>query len=82
MMTDPAPATKPEILHLVEQQIETFRRDGPMTDFQLEEYRARSAKITRLYQELDHIARARALPRFARAATCCSRLQSVTQPAA
>jgi hypothetical protein len=67
MVTDPAPAIKREILQLVEQQIETLRRDGPMTDSHLDEYRARSAKITRIYQEHDHIARARLSPRFARA---------------
>ena len=67
MMTDPASAIKREVLQLVEQQIETLRREGRLTDSNLEEYRARSAKIARLYQELDHITRTRMFPRFARA---------------
>jgi hypothetical protein len=67
MITDPASAIKCEVLQLVEQQIETLRREGRLTDSNLEEYRARSAKIARLYQELDHIARTRIFPRFARA---------------
>jgi hypothetical protein len=42
MMTDPATAIKHEVLQLVELQIETLRREGKLTDCDLEEYRARS----------------------------------------
>jgi hypothetical protein len=59
MMTDPATAIKREVLQLVELQIETLRRDGRLTDRDLEQYRARSGKISHLYQELDHIGRTR-----------------------
>jgi hypothetical protein len=59
MMTDPAAAIKREVLHLVELQIETFRREGRLTDCDLEQYRARPGKISRLYQELDRIGRGR-----------------------
>jgi hypothetical protein len=59
MMTDPASAIKCEVLHLVEPQIETLRRDGQLTDSDLEGYRARSGEISRLYQELDRIRRTR-----------------------
>ena len=45
MMTDPASAIKCEVLHLVEPQIETLRRDGQLTDSDLEGYRARSGEI-------------------------------------
>jgi hypothetical protein len=59
MMTDPATAIKHEVLQLVELQIETLRREGKLTDCDLEEYRARSGKISHLYQELDRIGRTR-----------------------
>ena len=59
MMTDPATAIKREVLQLVELQIETLRRKGSLTDCDLEQYRARSGKISRRYQKLDRIGRAR-----------------------
>jgi hypothetical protein len=59
MMTDPATAIKHEVLQLVELQIETLRREGRLTDCDLEQYRARSGKISSLYQELDRIGRTR-----------------------
>ena len=59
MMTDPASAIKREVLQLIELQIETLRREGRLTDSDLEQYRARSGKISRLYQELDRIGRTR-----------------------
>lgn len=59
MMTDPASATKREVLQLIELQIETLRREGRLTDSDLEQYRARSGEISRLYQELDRIGRTR-----------------------
>lgn len=58
-MTDPATAIKREVLQLVELQIETLRREGCLTDCDLEEFRARSGKISDLYRELDRIGRAR-----------------------
>ena len=59
MMTDPAPDIKREVLHLVEVQIETLRRDGHLTDSDLGQYRTRFGEISRLYQELDRIGRTR-----------------------
>lgn len=48
MMTDPATAIKHEVFQLIDQQIETLRRDGGLTDRDLDEYRTRSGEITRL----------------------------------
>jgi hypothetical protein len=48
MMTDPASAIKREVLQLIELQIETLRREGRLTDSDLEQYRARSGEIFRL----------------------------------
>ena len=59
MMTDPATAIKHEVLQLVELQIETLRREERLTECDLEQYRARSGRISCLYQELDRIGRAR-----------------------
>jgi hypothetical protein len=59
MMTDPATAIKHEVQQLVELQIETLRREGKLTDCDLERFRARSGRISRLYQELDRIGRTR-----------------------
>jgi hypothetical protein len=59
MMTDPASATKREVLQLIELQIETLRREGRLTESDLEQYRARSSEISRLYRELDRIGRTR-----------------------
>jgi hypothetical protein len=67
MMTDPTSDIKREVLQLVELQIETLRRDGHLTDSDLEQYRARSGEISRLYQELDRIGRTRFDLRSARA---------------
>jgi hypothetical protein len=58
-MTDPAAAIKREVLHLVELQIETCRREECLTDCDLEQYRAHFGKISRLYRELDRIGRGR-----------------------
>ena len=44
MMTNPASAIKREVLQLIELQIETLRRDGHLTDSDLEQYRARSGE--------------------------------------
>jgi hypothetical protein len=67
MMTDPSSGIKREVLQLIELQIETLRREGRLTDSDLEQYRARSGEISRLYQELDRIGRTRVNWRFARA---------------
>jgi hypothetical protein len=69
MMTDPATAIKREVFQLIDLQIETLRREGHLTDRELDEYRTRSGEITRLYRELDRIGRSRVspLPQFARA---------------
>lgn len=68
-MTDPATAIRREVFALIDQQIETLRREGRLTDRDLDEYRTRSGEITRLYGELDRIVRDRIfLPQgFARA---------------
>jgi hypothetical protein len=49
MMTDPA-SIKREVVQLIELQIETLRREGRLTDSDLEQYRARSGEISRLYR--------------------------------
>ena len=69
MMTDPAAAIKREAFHLIDQQIETLRREGHLTDFDLDQLRLRSGRISDLYQEHDRIVRSRIspLPRLARA---------------
>jgi chromosome segregation ATPase len=59
MMTDPATAIKSEVLHLVELQIGTLRQEGPLNETALRDYRARSEKITELYQKIDRIVRSR-----------------------
>ncbi len=66
MMTDPASGIKREVLQLIELQIETLRREGRLTDSDLEQYRARSGEISRLYRELDRIGRTRVNWQFAR----------------
>jgi hypothetical protein len=67
MMTDPASGIKREVLQLIELQIETLRREGRLTDSDLQQYRARSGEISRLYRELDRIGRTRVNRQFARA---------------
>jgi len=67
MMTDPASGIKREVLQLIELQIETLRRAGRLTDSDLEQYRARSGEISRLYLELDRMGRTRVNWQFARA---------------
>jgi hypothetical protein len=67
MMTDPAPAIKREVFQLIELQIETLKREGPLTDSDLDEYRARSGEIARLYQQLDGMRRIQSGWRLARA---------------
>jgi hypothetical protein len=67
MMTDPAPAIKREVFQLIELQIETLKREGPLNDSDLEEYRARSGEIARLYRELDGMKRIRSEWRLASA---------------
>lgn len=69
MMTDPATAIKCEVFQLIDQQIETLRREGHLTDSDLDQFRLRSGKISNLYQQHDRIVRSRIspLPRLARA---------------
>jgi len=67
MMTDPASAIKREVFQLIELQIETLKREGRLTDSDLEQYRARSGEIARLYRELDCMRQARTEWRLARA---------------
>jgi hypothetical protein len=69
MMTDPATAIKREVFQLIDQQIEMLRQEGCLTDYDLDQFRQRSGRISNLYQELDYIGRSRMsiLPRFARA---------------
>jgi hypothetical protein len=69
MMTDPATAIRREVVQLIDQQIETLRREGHLTDSDLDQLRLRSGRISDLYQEHDRIVRSRisALLRLARA---------------
>ncbi len=59
MMTDPAFAIKNEVLLLVDVQIDTLRKPSSLTPSELDEYHSRSERITRLYEQLDLIARKR-----------------------
>ena len=59
MMTDPSSAFKREVFLLVDLQIELLRREGRLTDAALDEYHARSERITELYQEIDRLVRSR-----------------------
>jgi hypothetical protein len=59
MMTDPASAIRSEVHQLVELQIQTFRQESSLTPSQLLDYHNRSDQISRLYRELDQIARMR-----------------------
>jgi hypothetical protein len=56
-MTDPATAIRREVRPLVEAQIQTLRQESSLTPSELLDYRARSKQITKLYQDLDQIAR-------------------------
>lgn len=69
MMRDPAAAIKREVFQLIDQQIETLRREGNLTDSDLDQLRLRSGRISDLYLEHDRIVRSRIspLPRLARA---------------
>jgi hypothetical protein len=69
MMTDPATAIRYEVFQLIDQQIEILRREGRLTDSDLDQFRLRSGRISDLYQQLDGIVRNRMfpLPPFARA---------------
>lgn len=57
-MTDPASAIKREVHQLVDRQIEALRQPSALTSSDLLDYRARSEKLTMLYQELDRVRRA------------------------
>ena len=59
MMTDPASAIRHEVGQLVEIQIQAFKQESRLSPSQLTDYHNRSEQITRLYRELDQIARAR-----------------------
>src|SRR5579859_6658412 len=71
MMTDPGTAIKREVFQLVDQQIEILRREGHLTDCDLDQFRLRSGRISDLYQEHDRIVRSRISPhlRLARASS-------------
>lgn len=59
MMTNPAFAIKREVLQLVDVQIDTLRKLSSLTPSELDEYHSRSEQITRLYKQLDLMARKR-----------------------
>ena len=59
MTTDPAPAIRREVDQLVELQIQTFKQEPPLSPSQLVQYHGRSDQISKLYRELDDIARMR-----------------------
>ena len=62
MMTDPATAIKREVFQLIDQQIETLRGEGHLTDSDLDQFRLRSGRISDLYQEHDRMVRSRVSP--------------------
>lgn len=62
MMTDPAAAIKREVFQLIDQQIETLRQEGCLTDSDLDQLRLRSGRISDLSQEHDRIVRSRIFP--------------------
>ena len=55
MMTDSAFAIKHEVECLVEVQIDVLRKQSTLSSLELDEYHARSEKISALYRELDTI---------------------------
>ena len=59
MMTDPAFAIKRQVECLVEVQIDVLRKQSSLSSSELDEYHARSEKISALYRELDTIKRSR-----------------------
>lgn len=59
MMADPAFAIKHEVLQLVDVQIDTLRKPLSLTSSELDEYHSRSERITKLYEQMDLIARKR-----------------------
>jgi hypothetical protein len=67
MVTDPASAIKREVFQLIEWQIATLRQQSYLDSSQLQDFRARSERIRKLYRELDRIGRARTAFKFARA---------------
>ena len=54
-MADPAFAIKRQVEDLVEMQIDVFGKRSSLSSSELDEYYARSEKISALYQELDII---------------------------
>jgi hypothetical protein len=58
-MTDPPSAIRREVLHLIDLQIATLRQQSSLDSFELQDFRARSERLRRLYEELDRIGRAR-----------------------
>jgi len=57
MMKDQATAIRREVNQLIELQIEALKQESSLTLSQLSDDYGRSHKITRLYPELDTIAR-------------------------
>jgi len=58
MMTQPAAAIKSQVCQLVDEQIQTLRKETSLTSSDFYQYHARSEKITKLYAELDQMVRA------------------------
>ena len=59
MMTDPAFTIQRQVECLVEVQIDMLRKQSSLSSVELDEYHARSEKISQLYRELDAIKRNR-----------------------
>ena len=57
MTADPASVIKREVLQLIDLQIEMLKTESSLDSSQLMDYQARSARIRRLYAELDRIGR-------------------------
>ena len=60
-MTDPASAIRRQVDELIEAQISTLKQSSSLTSSELTEYHGRSAKISKLFAELD---RSKTLPPY------------------
>jgi len=51
-MTDPGSAIKRQLDDLIQLQVSTLKRSGPLTSRELVEYHERSTEISKLFEEL------------------------------
>ena len=52
-MADPAPVLRHEVDALIQTQITILNQAGPLTDFEVADFRARSEKIRALFKAMD-----------------------------